>query len=229
MERNKKVQGRRSFLCLWARTSGSANLIEYKTLLYTLQWHSTRKNWPKKKEIKVKIERRNIQFDRIENIERKTRDEIYIFKSCPVVNIRRRLNRKKKGNKIGARFDHILYLLASILLLYGMEWRKEERITITHLQKMMARMMISFGLAIFLHGYSHLKRENNKKRQNRQGWREAQPLPIKNRRPHLSALALSLYLCACQLSVYYWPLSVFLFFEVFIIYNDRNIYIIYRR
>ena len=65
-----------------------------------------------------------------------------------------------------------------------MKWRKEERITITHLQKMMmARMMISFGLAIFLHGYSHLKRENNKKRQNRQGWREAQPLPIKNRRP----------------------------------------------
>ena len=43
-----------------------------------------------------------------------------------MVNIRRRLNRKKKGNKIGARLDHILYLLFDSTTIWnGMEERRK--------------------------------------------------------------------------------------------------------
>ena len=157
----------------------------------------------------------------------------YILKSCPVVNIRRRLNRKKKGNKIGARLNHILCLLFDSY--YYMEWNGGKKTELrSHIsQKMMARMMISFGFAIFLHGYFTFLKEKTTttKKWNAnidKGGEMARPFPIKTIDLTSVQLALSLYLSACQLSVCTAGLAVkrlSIFFEVFIIYNDRNKYI----
>lgn len=91
-----------------------------------------------------------------------------------------------------------------------MEWRKEDRITITHLAKDDGEDDDLFWVCYISSRLFHIfKRENNNnkkvERQNRQGWRNGSTISYKNHRPHLSALALSLYLGACQLSVYCWP------------------------